>query len=88
MLRIRTSALVLLLSVGMQGMGAGGCGTKRDASQISNTGNANTTVQPTPERVEKPVKDEIMVLAEGQYGAITDTFIVVARNVETYAALR
>jgi PrcB C-terminal len=87
MLRMKESISVVLILMGMQGMGAGGCGTKQGNS---GTVNVNTTARPTPTqgRVEEPVKGEITVLAEGAYGKITDTFVVVARDAETYAALR
>ncbi len=84
MLRINTSLILLLLSLGLNGAGAAGCGTKQRASQA---GNNNATVQPTPMREGGSVSSEIKVLAEGAYGKITDAFVVVAREAETYAAL-
>lgn len=90
MLKIRTSVVVLLLSLGMHGAGAAGCGTKRNEAQrnVNQSGNNNTIAQPTPGRVEESVSDEIKVLAEGAYGKIEDAFVAVVRDAETYAALR
>jgi hypothetical protein len=84
MLRIRTSLIVLLVSLGVNGGGAAGCGKKQRASQ---PGNDNVAAQPTPARVEETVSDEIKELAGGAYGKVTDAFVVVAREAETYAAL-
>jgi hypothetical protein len=88
MLRIRASVVALLLSLGMQGAGA--CGTKQsEPKQNENQSqNSNAIVKPTPGRVEEPVSGEIKVLAEGMYGKITAAFVAVARDAETYAAVR
>lgn len=90
MLRMRTSVVVLLLSLALHGAGAAGCGTKQDKAQqnMNQPENSNATVTPTPVSVEKPVNDEIKILAGGAYGKITDAFVAVVRDVETYAALR
>jgi hypothetical protein len=50
--------------------------------------NVNVATRPTPERVEEPLSEEIKELAGGAYGKIQDTFVAVAREAETYAALR
>lgn len=90
MLRMRASLIVLMLSVGMQGGGAGGCGAKRDEAKRDEqpSQNSNAVVKPTPGRAEETVNNDIKVLAEGPYGKITATFVAVARDAETYAALR
>jgi hypothetical protein len=95
MLRIRTSVIVLLLSLGLHGAGAAGCGTKRNEAQQNvnqqtnkNSSNNNPAVKPTPERVGDIVNSEVKILAEGAYGKITDAFVAVARDAEAYAALR
>ncbi len=90
MLRIRASVVALLLSLLMQGAGAGGCGTKRDETKQNENAspNVNAAVTPTPERVEEPVSGEIKVLAEGAYGKVTNPFVAIVRDAETYAALR
>ncbi|HEX8491641.1 MAG TPA: protease complex subunit PrcB family protein [Pyrinomonadaceae bacterium] len=89
MLRIRTSLIVLSLSLGMQGAGAAGCGTK-ESSNTPNTNvvNVNTATRPTPRRVEEAVNDEVKILAGGAYGKVNDAFVAVVRDVETYAAVR
>lgn len=95
MLRIRTSVIMLLLSLGLNGAGAAGCGTKRDAAQQNanqtknnNSSNHNATVKPMPTPGSEVVNDEVKILAEGTYGKVTDAFVAVARDGEAYAALR
>lgn len=95
MLRIRTSVIVLLLSLGLHGAGAAGCGTKRNQAQQNvnqpknnNSSNNNAAVQPTPEQVGGAVNSEVKILAEGAYGKVTDAFVAVVRDAEAYAALR
>lgn len=100
MLRIRTGLIVLLLSLGLNGAGAAGCGTKRNEAHQNvnqsknnspaniNAGNNNAAVEPTPGRVEETVSDEVKVLAGGAYGKVNDAFVVVVRDAEAYAALR
>lgn len=90
MLRIRISLAVLALSLGMNGAGASGCGTKRsDTTQSAKQAeNKNVPVKPEGEEVDKSVNVEIKTLAEGSYGKVTNAFVAVARNLETYATLR
>lgn len=98
MLRIRTSLMVALLSLLVQGAGAAGCGTKTGGvksnsnTATTNTGtttvNVNAATSPTPGRVEESLNEEIKELAAGAYGKVQDTFVGVARDAETYAALR
>lgn len=98
MLRIRTSLMVVLSSLLIQGAGAAGCGTKpggktpNSNAAATNTGtttvNVNAATSPTPARLEESVNDEIKELAAGAYGKVQDTFVGVARDAETYVALR
>ena len=95
MLRIRMSIFALLSSLALNGAGAAGCGTKRNEAQQNvnqsknnNASNNNAMVTPTPLRGEERVSDEIKILAGGAYGKVNDAFVVVARDAETYAALR
>lgn len=98
MLRMRQSLMVALLCVALQGGGSAGCGTKPGAKTVnSNAANVNGTpppvnvnapTQPTPERLEEALNDELKELAGGAYGKIQEPFVAVARNAETYAALR
>lgn len=88
MLRIRASVLTLLLSLAMQG--AGGCGARQNETRQNENRaqNSNAVATPTPGRTEEAVNGEIKVLAEGAYGKITAAFVAVARDAETYAAVR
>jgi PrcB C-terminal len=96
MLRMRQGLIVALLSVALQGGGFAGCGAKPGANMAnSNVGNVNgapinvnATTQPSPERSEEPLNDELKELAVGAYGKIQEPFVAVARDAETYAALR
>ncbi len=90
MFRIRMSLAILALSLAVNGAGASGCGTKKNEAPQSakQTQNRNVSMKPENEEVEKPLNDEIKTLAEGNYGKVTNAFIVVARSQETYAALR
>lgn len=98
MLRIKMGVIALLLSLGLNGAGAAGCGTKQsepqqNVNQTKNnnapvTENNNAPASSSPERTGDAVEGEMKVLAEGAYGKITDPFVVVARDAETYAALR
>jgi hypothetical protein len=90
MLRIRISLAVLALSLGINGAGASGCGTKRNEApqDKKQTENKNVPVKPENEEAAESVNDEIKTLAEGNYGKVTGAFVAVARDLETYAALR
>ncbi|HVF51929.1 MAG TPA: protease complex subunit PrcB family protein [Pyrinomonadaceae bacterium] len=58
-------------------------------SPQDNTAQSNTTPAPTPASArEGTVSDALKVLAEGGYGKVTDAFVAVVRDAETYAALR
>jgi hypothetical protein len=96
MLKLRTCVLVSLLTIALNGGGAAGCGSEqkqsaqnKSAQNINGPGNKNTTPGPTSARdVEGTVKGEIKVLAAGGYSQVNDAFVAVARDAETYAALR
>jgi hypothetical protein len=97
MLRMRTSLMIVLLSLVAQGASSAGCGTKRGGGDAGNsnsvntnapTANVNATATRTPRGPEEPSNDEIKELAGGAYGKIQDSFVAVARDAETYAALR
>ena len=77
---MKLGVLAILLSLGVTGPGPLGCGTKRPQSATA------TPARPEAD-VERSVEDGIRVLAEGNYPA-ADGFIVLARDPETYAALR
>jgi hypothetical protein len=97
MLKARTCVLLALLSLALNGGGAAGCGSKGNPAtqNINGPENRNTTTSPTPARdvdVDSSgggtVKGEIKVLAEGGYSQVNDAFVAVARDAETYAAIR
>ncbi|HEV7859828.1 MAG TPA: protease complex subunit PrcB family protein [Pyrinomonadaceae bacterium] len=94
---MRTCVMVALLSLAVNGGGAAGCGSKgnQTAQNINGPENRNTTASPTPGREVDAVsvggtvlKGEIKVLAEGSYSQVNDAFVGVARDAETYAAIR
>jgi hypothetical protein len=87
MLSLKAGAMLLLLSFALNAAEA--CdGKKRAGAQNSNQAvNAGANVNGQP---EKPVavKDDLKILAEGQHSPLSNAFIYVARDAETYAALR
>lgn len=99
---ILVCALSLALSGGgAAGCGPKGNQTKPNTNGAANTnetgpGNENARPSPTPPvRPDDagghggiPVKGEIKVLAEGGYSQVNDAFVAVARDAETYAAIR
>lgn len=90
MLRIKTSVVVLLLSLGMNGGGAAGCGTKRNGAKpdVKQAENKNMPVTAEDRSVKEAVNGEIKVLAEGAYAKVNVAFVAAVRNLETYGALR
>jgi hypothetical protein len=96
MLKVRTCVLLVLLSLAVNGGGAAGCGSKQNQMTQNTNGpeNKNTTASPTPARDVDvgggggTVKGEIKVLAEGSYSQVNNAFVAVARDAETYAAIR
>jgi hypothetical protein len=98
MFGIRMSLLVLLLSLVWTGAGgAAACGSQQSRAQQNMNTNANAnqnkivtaTPEESPSRVgEKPMSNDFKVLAEGGHISVFDSFVVVARDAQTYAALR
>jgi hypothetical protein len=82
--------MVLLLSLGMNGAGAAGCRSKPNEKKenVNQSNDNKPTPTPTPINAGEATGDELKVLAGGAYGKINDAFVVVARDVETYTALR
>ncbi len=97
MLRTNAVLIVVLIASAINGAGAAACDAKRSVTNATptpvenNSPGATPTPTPTatPERGgEGTMSGEIKTLAEGQYGRVEEAFIAVARDVETYAALR
>lgn len=97
MLGIRTSFVVALLSLMINGASAAGCstGTGEPSAQIGNqqlgnqTLNRNVSRTPSPSPAEREkVKSDIKVLSSGGHIPVSESFIAVARDAETYAELR
>jgi hypothetical protein len=84
------SVAFVALSLGLNGAGASGCGTKRNepTQNVKQAENKNMPVTPENEEAAKSMNDEMKTLAEGNYGKVTNAFVVVARDLETYTALR
>ncbi|MGB9181202.1 MAG: protease complex subunit PrcB family protein [Pyrinomonadaceae bacterium] len=89
MLKIHVSLLLIVMSLAANGAGAAGCGAKSNNGAQKPPKNSNAAQTPTPAREgENVTGSEMKVLAEGAYSKVQDAFIAVARDVETYAALR
>lgn len=91
MLRIKTGLVLLLMSLAINSGGAAGCRTKQDEAKqrgSNQPSNSNAPVPPVTEEAEKPLNNEIKVMAEGAYAKVSDAFIVVARDAATYTTLR
>ena len=79
----------MMLSLVFNGGSAASCDGKKGNDNVRNvnqTKNENATVNARPD--EGGAADSLKVLAQGQYGQVERAFIVVARDAETYAALR
>ncbi|HEX8707943.1 MAG TPA: protease complex subunit PrcB family protein [Pyrinomonadaceae bacterium] len=94
MLKIRTSLVAVLLSLALNGAAVGGC-DKKPGGGTQNTNQSQANNQPTPAPAPTPVRgdgqpgdSDLKILAQGGYSRMTDAFVVVARDAETYAALR
>ena len=90
MFGLRTSVIVALLSLMINGASAAGCGTgstepQRQARQDNRAGNKNAT--PTPAKSEG-MSSDIKILTQGAYNSVSESFVAVARDVETYQELR
>lgn len=100
MLRMNAIVIVALMLLAMNGAGGAACNAKQQGRVTEATPtppenkNATATLPTptptvTPERGgEETVSTEIKTLAEGQYGRVEEAFVAVARDAETYAALR
>jgi PrcB C-terminal len=85
------SACVLLLALLTGGASAGSCSAQRRADTQRATPPPKPAVpSPTPRAGETPVQtdDTLTELAAGAYGTLRQPFVFVARDAETYAALR
>jgi hypothetical protein len=89
MLSLKAGALVLLLSFVLNG--AGSCDGKRsgNAQNLNQSGNAGAPVTRPPEKPETgDMQNDLKQLAQGQHSPVSNAFIAVARDAETYNALR
>lgn len=89
MLSIKAGILVGLLSIALNGVPA--CDAKKSGGvQNSNqAGNAGAPVNRQPEqRDEAGASVDVKTLVQGQHSRVSNAFIAVARDAETYAALR
>jgi hypothetical protein len=89
MFGIRTSIIVVLLSLALNGAGAVGCGTstEQQARQDKRAGNKNATPKPVPAGSEN-VSSDIKILTQGAYNSVSESFVAIARDAETYKELR
>ena len=88
---IKHGLAVIALLLGVSSTGAAGCDSKRDESAPSRqpTNRQVPTPSPTPAASGGTVAEgEIKVLAQGSYSRVEEWFVAVARDAETYAALR
>jgi hypothetical protein len=92
---IRTSIIVALLSLIANGATAAGCGTgaeqrrQQSAQQNGQSNNPPVDRMPTPPPAEKGnVKSDIKILTQGAHNLVSEAFIAVARDAETYQELR
>ena len=94
---MRSMVSVLLLSLAVNGAGGAGCETRQSrnqgAQEVKTQGNnsvpAPAAATPTPETAtNEAASDGLKVLMEGSQSGVADAFVAVARDAETYAALR
>lgn len=85
-------SLIALLVMMIGGAGSASCDSNKveRAQNVNRQKNENTGDKESSSRNEGKGSEnaEIKTLAEGQYGSLTNAFIAVARDAETYAALR
>jgi protease stability complex PrcB-like protein len=89
MLSMKALVLLLLLSFALNGAEA--CdgkkrGDVRNSNQSINAGATGNSQTEKPEASE--VKDDLKPLAQGQHSSVSNAFIAVARDSQTYEALR
>jgi hypothetical protein len=90
MLGIKTSLVVALLSLTINGANAAGCntGTPEQSAQ-NNKQTKNRSEKPGPSPVEREnVNSEIKILGQGAHNQVREAFVAVARDAETYQELR
>jgi PrcB C-terminal len=88
MLDIRTSIVVALLSLTINGASAAGCSTMEQSAQ-NNRPTKNRNATPTRSPVERGnVKSELRILSQGGQSSVFESFVAVARDAETYGELR
>lgn len=90
MFGIRTSVIIALLSIMLNGASAAGCGAStgpQQSRQDNRAGNKNASPTPAPGEGQK-VSGDIKILTQGAYNSVSESFIAVARDVETYKELR
>lgn len=96
MIGTRVGMVVVVLSLVLNGASAAGCGTKQSGAASNETAQITKQskgkkppISPTPiSGGERTVNNDIKVLAEGGHSRVADTFVAVAREAETYTALR
>jgi hypothetical protein len=89
MLSIKAGMVAVLLSFVLGGEAS--CDAKRgdDAKNANQTANASVPVNRQPEKPgDGAAKDDLKPLVQGQHSPVSNAFIAVARDAETYAALR
>lgn len=84
---MRLSALTILLSLALNGMAAAGCGAKSQGSVPPGGGAAAAAPTQAGREAKAGMEREVRILAQGNYPT-ADGFVVVARDPETYSALR
>ena len=91
MLQLRVSALAILLTLVVNNTVAGGCGAKQ-MEPAQNAGQTERGEQgATPEPIRKGAdmsSGDLQVLQEGRYTSFNQPFVALARDPQTYAALR
>lgn len=74
----------------MNGAGAAACGTRQgERAQDAKQSQSNSeSTSPTPTHSDANAVSGVRVLAEGEQSRVDDAFVAVARDAETYTALR
>jgi hypothetical protein len=99
MFNIRTSLTVALLSLAINGASVAGCGTgaqqqparnnsgSSNQSATENSGSSNQSATPQPSE-RGQASGDLKILTVGGYNLVSDAFVAVARDAETYQELR
>lgn len=86
---IRTSIILALLSLVANGAAAAGCGTEQQSAQQNRQSNNQIVDRSsTPSREKGNVDNDIKILRQGSYTLVSEAFVAVARDAETYQELR